>query len=393
MAIAGQPITILGAGVGGLATALALAQKGAQVTVLEQADAIREIGAGLQISPNGAAVLRALGLSTVLDAASMRAQAVELRDGRDGDLVLRLDLARLRPQQGYHFLHRADLIDLLAKAARAAGVQIHLLQKIKTVDLSGPRPRLTTTLGTESQPSLLIGADGLHSKTRAALNGKVAPFFTRHVAWRCIIAAEPDAAPVAEIHMGAGRHLVSYPLRGGTLRNIVAVEERNAWVEESWSLRDDSLEMKLAFEDFSPRAQSWLDRAEDVYVWGLFRHPVAQVWSKTLPEGAAVILGDAAHPTLPFLAQGASMALEDAWLLADRLAKLPLAEALTAYQIARKLRCTRIVAAANGNAKAYHLSGLQRSITHTALRLGGLIAPNLALKRFDWLYDYDVTQS
>ncbi len=87
------------------------------------------------------------------------------------------------------------------------------------------------------------------------------------------------------------------------------------------------------------------------------------------------------------------MALEDAWLLADRLAKLPLAEALTAYQIARKLRCTRIVAAANGNAKAYHLSGLQRSITHTALRLGGLIAPNLALKRFDWLYDYDVTQS
>lgn len=393
MAIAGQPITILGAGVGGLAAALALAQKGAQVTVLEQADAIREIGAGLQISPNGAAVLRALGLSTVLDAASMRAQAVELRDGRDGDLVLRLDLARLRPQQGYHFLHRADLIDLLAKAARAAGVQIHLLQKIETVDLSGPRPRLTTTLGTESQPSLLIGADGLHSKTRAALNGKVAPFFTRHVAWRCIIAAEPDAAPVAEIHMGAGRHLVSYPLRGGTLRNIVAVEERNAWVEESWSLRDDSLEMKLAFEDFSPRAQSWLDRAEDVYVWGLFRHPVAQVWSKTLPEGAAVILGDAAHPTLPFLAQGASMALEDAWLLADRLAKLPLAEALTAYQIARKLRCTRIVAAANGNAKAYHLSGLQRSITHTALRLGGLIAPNLALKRFDWLYDYDVTQS
>ncbi len=393
MAIAGQPITVLGAGVGGLAAALALAQKGAEVTVLEQADAIREIGAGLQISPNGAAVLRALGLSTALDAASMRAQAVELRDGRDGDLVLRLDLARLRPQQGYHFLHRADLIDLLAKAARAAGVQIRLLQKIESVDLSGPRPRIVTALGAESQPSLLIGADGLHSKTRAALNGKVAPFFTRHVAWRCIIPAEANAAPVAEVHMGAGRHLVSYPLRGGTLRNIVAVEERNAWVEESWSLRDDSLEMKLAFEDFSPRVQSWLDQAQDVYVWGLFRHPVAQIWSKTLPEGAAVILGDAAHPTLPFLAQGASMALEDAWLLADRLAKLPLAEALTAYQTARKPRCTRIVAAANGNAKAYHLSGLQRSIAHTALRLGGKIAPNLALNRFDWLYDYDVTQS
>ena len=393
MSIAGQQVTVLGAGVGGLTAALALARHGAEVTVLEQADAIREIGAGLQISPNGACVLRALGLGDALDAASMRAQAVELSDGRDVDLVLRLDLARLRPQQGYHFLHRADLIDLLAKAARAAGVQIRLLQKIETVDLSGPRPRITTSQGAESQPSLLIGADGLHSKTRAALNGNVAPFFTRHVAWRCIIPAEPNAAPVAEIHMGAGRHLVSYPLRGGTLRNIVAVEERNAWVEESWSLRDDSMEMKLAFEGFSPRVQAWLDRAEDVYVWGLFRHPVAQSWSKTLPEGAAVILGDAAHPTLPFLAQGASMALEDAWLLADRFANLPLAEALAAYQTARAPRCTRIVAAANGNAKTYHLSGLQRSLAHTALRLGGKIAPNLALKRFDWLYDYDVTQN
>ena len=393
MAIAGQQITVLGAGVGGLAGALALAQKGAVVTVLEQADAIREIGAGLQISPNGAAVLRALGLGTALDAASMRAQAVELRDGRDGDLVLRLDLARLRPHQGYHFLHRADLIDLLAKAARAAGVQIQLLQKIDTVDLSGRCPRIVTALGAESQPSLLIGADGLHSKTRAALNGKVAPFFTRHVAWRCIIPAEAGAAPVAEVHMGAGRHLVSYPLRGGRLRNIVAVEERNAWVEESWSLRDDSMEMQLAFDSFGPRVRSWLAQAQDVYVWGLFRHPVAQTWARPLTEGAAVILGDAAHPTLPFLAQGASMALEDAWLLADRLANLPLAEALSAYQAARKPRCTRIVDAATGNANAYHLSGLQRSIAHTALRLGGKIAPNLALKRFDWLYDFDVTQN
>ncbi|MES2434572.1 MAG: FAD-dependent monooxygenase [Pseudomonadota bacterium] len=393
MAIAGQPITVLGAGVGGLAAALALALKGADVTVLEQADTIREIGAGLQISPNGAAVLRALGLGTALDAASMRAQAVELRDGRDADLVLRLDLAHMRPQQGYHFLHRADLIELLAKAACAAGVQIRLLQKIDSVDLSGPRPRLITTQGIESQPSLLIGADGLHSKTRAALNGKTAPFFTRHVAWRCIIPAEPNAAPVAEVHMGAGRHLVSYPLRGGTLRNIVAVEERSAWVPESWSLRDDASSMRQAFAGFSPRVQGWLDQVQDPYLWGLFRHPVAESWHKTLPEGAAVILGDAAHPTLPFLAQGAAMALEDAWLLTDRLSKLPVAEALTAYQSTRKPRCTRIVAAANGNAKTYHLSGLQRSIAHTALRLGGRVAPNLALKRFDWLYDYDVTLS
>lgn len=391
MGLGGQEVTVLGAGVAGLAVARALALRGAAVTVLEQADAIREVGAGLQISPNGAAVLRALGLGAALGAASLRAQAVELRDGYDGDVVLRMDLARLRPQQGYHFLHRADLIDLLATGAREAGVQLRLLQKIETVDLSGHQPRIVTAQGAELLPGLLIGADGLHSKLRAALNGAEQPFFTRQVAWRTVIPCEPGAAPVAEVHMGAGRHLVSYPLRGGSLRNIVAVEERSAWVEESWSLRDDAMELKLAFEGFSPRVQGWLDRVEDVYLWGLFRHPVAPVWGKVLREGAALILGDAAHPTLPFLAQGASMGLEDAWVLADRLARLPLTDALAAYQAARLPRCSRIVAAATGNARAYHLSGVQRSLAHTALRLGGKVAPGLALKKFDWLYDFDVT--
>ncbi|MDB5660931.1 MAG: monooxygenase [Cypionkella sp.] len=393
MGIAGQQVTVIGAGVAGLAVSLALAQNGAEVTVLEQADAIREVGAGLQISPNAACVLQAFGLGAALNAVSLRAQAVELCDGRNGKQVLRLDLARLRPHQGYHFVHRADLIDLLASAARAAGVQIKLLQQVETVDLSGQRPCVTTATGAEYTPSLLIGADGLHSKTRAALNGKVAPFFTRHVAWRTLIPCEPNAAPVAEIHMGAGRHLVSYPLRGGTLRNIVAVEERNTWVPESWSLRDDASSMRQAFAGFSPRVQSWLDQVHEPYLWGLFRHPVAKTWSKTLPEAAAVILGDAAHPMLPFLAQGAATALEDAWLLAHHISRLPVPQALTAYQTQRAPRSARVVAAANGNARAYHLSGVQRSVAHAGLRLGNLIAPNLALKRFDWLYDYDVTRS
>ncbi len=392
MGVDGAEITVLGAGVAGLAVARALALQGAAVTVLEQADAIREVGAGLQISPNGAAVLRALGLGDALTAASTRADAVELRDGRDGDLVLRLDLARLRPQQGYHFVHRADLIDLLAKGARDAGVQLRLLQQIEAVDLSGDTPRLVTAQGAELRPGLLIGADGLHSKTRGALNGAETPFFTGQVAWRAIIPCEPGADPVAEVHMGPGRHLVSYPLRGGTLRNIVAVEERKAWVQEGWSLRDDPMELRLAFERFGPRVRGWLDRVEDVYLWGLFRHVVAPVWTRAMAQGGAAILGDAAHPTLPFLAQGASMGLEDAWVLADCLARLPLAQALDSFQTKRHPRTSRIVAAANANARAYHLSGMQRSLAHTALRIGGTLAPGLALKRFDWLYDHDVTK-
>ncbi|SEM78810.1 salicylate hydroxylase [Gemmobacter aquatilis] len=392
MRLNGAEITVLGAGVAGLALARALALKGAAVTVLEQAEAIREVGAGLQITPNGAAVLKALGLGPALEAASMRSRAVELRDGLDGDLVLRMDLARLRPAMGWHLLHRADLIEVLAAGARAAGVQVRLLQKVETVDLSGARPRLVTAQGAEMSPTLLIGADGLHSKLRGALNGMVAPFFTRQVAWRCLIPAEPDAAPVAEVHMGVGRHLVSYPLRGGTIRNIVAVEERNRWVEEGWNTQDDPMSLRLAFESFGPRVRGWLDQAAEVWLWGLFRHPVAQHWGRVLPEGAVAILGDAAHPTLPFLAQGANMALEDAWVLAETLEALgPTAEALAAYQAARAPRCARIVAAANGNARAYHLGSPLREVAHLGLRLGSKIAPAAPLKRFDWLHGFDVT--
>ena len=393
MALNGQSVTILGAGVAGLAAARALALRGAKVTVLEQADAIREVGAGLQISPNGAVVLKALGLEEALEAASTRAEAVELRDGRDGAVVTRLDVARLRPGQGYHFLHRADLIQLLLDGARAAGVELRLLQKVERVDLSGPRPKLVMSTGAEVETGLLVGADGLHSPTRTALNGMVAPFFTHQVAWRTLIPCEPGAGNVAEVHMGPGRHLVSYPLRGGTLRNIVAVEERRRWAEEGWSMRDDPIELRLAFERFGPRVRGWLEQVEDVWLWGLFRHPVAKSWFRVLPEGGVAILGDAAHPTLPFLAQGACMGLEDAWVLADALARHDtLAAALRVYQSGRGPRAMRIVEAANSNAKAYHLSGAMRSLAHTGLRLMGKVAPGAALSRFDWLYGHDVTK-
>ncbi len=391
MSLIGQSITVIGAGVAGLAVARALALRGAAVTVLEQADAIREVGAGLQVSPNGACVLRALGLWDVLQVASTRAEAVELRDGPSGNLVTRLEVGRLRPALGYHFLHRADLIDLLRQGAVEAGVTLRLLHKIDAVDLSGPRPAIQ--LGEDRMETpFVIGADGLHSRLRLALNGPEQPFFTRQVAWRALIPCEPGSAPVAEVHMGPGRHLVSYPLRGGTLRNIVAVEERRRWAEESWSLRDDPMDLRLAFEGFAARARGWLDQVEDPWLWGLFRHPVAASWYRATAQGAAAILGDAAHPTLPFLAQGASMALEDAWVLADALASHDTTVAgLAAYQARRQLRCTRIVAAANTNARAYHLGGPLRPLAHTGLRLMGKLAPNAMLGRYDWLYDHDVT--
>lgn len=393
MGLKDRKVTVLGAGVAGLAVARAFALRGAEVTVLEQADAIREVGAGLQVSPNGAAVLKALGLGEALEAASLRARAVELRDGLSGGVVTRLEVGRLRPEQGYHFLHRADLIGLLLKGAEEAGVHLRLLSRVAEVDLAGEAPILRMEAGGEEVAGLLIGADGLHSPTRAALNGRVAPFFTGQVAWRALIPGD-GADEVAEVHMGPGRHVVSYPLRGGQLRNIVAVEERRRWAEEGWNLRDDPMELRLAFAGFSPRVRGWLDQIEDVWLWGLFRHPVAPIWQRVLGQGEAgvAILGDAAHPTLPFLAQGASQGLEDAWVLARESDRAPtLAAGLAAYQAAREGRVRRAVDAASRNARAYHLRGLPRLVAHAGLRLGGRIAPDMALRRFDWLYGHDVT--
>ena len=386
MSLIGQSITLLGAGIAGLACARALALRGAEVTVLEQADAIREVGAGLQISPNGAAVLRALGLGEALDRAGTAATDVRLIDGPTAEPVLSMDLRG----RDFRLLHRADLIALLLEGARGAGAELRLLQRIETVDLTGARPRIVTAQGAALTPDLLIGADGLHSHTRAALNGAAAAVFTGQVAWRAVLpeAEAEDTAALAEVHMGPGRHLVSYPLRGGRQRNIVAVEERSRWAEESWTLRDDPMDLRLAFETFSPRVRGWLDRVEEVHLWGLFRHPVARHWHG--PRTA--ILGDAAHPTLPFLAQGANMALEDAWVLADCLARHDTPEAaFAAYQQARAARCARIVAASTANARAYHLASPLRDIAHLGLRIGGRIAPQAALRRFEWIYGMDVT--
>ena len=381
----GKQITVLGAGVAGLTVARALALRGAEVTVLEQAEAIREVGAGLQISPNGARVLHALGLGEVLAKAGPQAEAVELIDGETETLVARLDLARHRPGAEYRFLHRARLIDLLAEGAREAGVHIRLLQKIDAVDLSGPKPRLTTHQGATIECDFLVGADGLHSVLRKALNGDAAPFFTHQVAWRALVPAREDEPNRAQVFMGPGRHLVSYPLGFG-LRNIVAVVERPEWHDEGWSLPGDPADLRAAFARFGGPVPDWLAQVESVGVWGLFRHPVAAHWQ----DGRRVLIGDAAHPTLPFLAQGAVMAIEDAWMLAACLdADADQVAALARFQALRAPRCQQIVEAANANARNYHLRGPTRAVAHAGLRAVSRMAPTRLIERFAWLYDYD----
>ena len=390
MSLDGVKTLVIGGGIGGLAAARALALRGADVTVLEQAPEIAEVGAGLQISPNGFVVLEALGLGEGLRAGAVRAGAVNLHDYR-GARVLSLDLGRLRSQD-YYFVHRADLIDLLAQGARAAGVKLRLLQKIASVEPgdAGRPPRVKLANGAVLHADLVIGADGLHSPTREALNGRVAPFFTRQVAWRAIVPNTDNAPAEARVHMGPHRHLVSYPLRGGEVLNLVAVQERAAWTAESWSQQDDPWALRAAFADFGADVQRMLARVETVNLWGLFRHPVAARWH----GGGVALMGDAAHPTLPFMAQGACMALEDAWALADCLDHAgPIEGRLAAYQARRRERVCRVVEAANGNAWKYHLAfSPLRWAAHAALRMGGTVAPGRLMQRFDWIYGYDVTR-
>ena len=396
MTLKGLTIIVIGAGIGGLAAARAMALRGARVTVLEQAPEISEVGAGLQLSPNAMAVIRALGLDEPLEKQAVAGRAVELCDYR-GAPVLRLDLSQTSGAghgghgPDYRFVHRADLIDVLAQGARAAGVRIRLLQKVSKVEPGRP-PRVHLANGASMTADVVVGADGLHSHARHALNGAQAPFFTGQVAWRAVVPNGDGFAPVVRVHMGPHRHLVSYPLRQGHQLNIVAVQERAAWAAESWSQQDDPMALRAAFADFCPEVQQMLARIEQVHLWGLFRHPVAQIWQ----GGGVALLGDAAHPTLPFMAQGAAMALEDAWVLSEALSSAPTADDLAArlvtYQTRREGRARRVVAAATGNAWKYHLSFPPlRMAAHGALRLAGRVAPGAMLRQFDWLYGHDVT--
>ncbi|TCL09711.1 salicylate hydroxylase [Shimia isoporae] len=389
MDLNGLKVTVIGAGIGGLTAALVLRQRGASVTVLEQAEAITEVGAGLQVSPNGMVVLRALGLESELQANAVRGTAVELRDYARGRLVSRLDLTTLGPDAPYHFIHRADLINVLADAVRAAGVKILLLQKVEDIE-PGERPRIVLAHGQSAKADLVVGADGLHSQLRSVLNGTVAPFFTRQVAWRATVPNTINHPPVAKVHMGPHRHVVSYPLRDGKLVNIVAVQERTGWHEEGWHIADNPENLRSYFSDFQGETKDLLAEIQDVRKWGLFRHPVAPTWYRD----NTVLLGDAAHPTLPFMAQGAVMAMEDAWVLGDALVKADdINTGLSAYQARRHDRVRRVVDTASKNAGRYHLSAAPvRLAAHFGLSLASMLAPKSMMSHFDWIYRYDVTK-
>lgn len=380
----GLDVAVAGAGVGGLASAIAMAQRGAKVRVYERAKTISDIGAGLQISPNGFAVLKALGLGDAALVAGMRSRAVVLRDYRQGREVLRLDLTKHAADLTTLYLHRADLIDLLRLRAVDLGVAVITGKSVQEILPHTTGKTIEFTDGTQTAAGYVVGADGLSSVARQALNTASEPFFTGQVAWRSLVPAGNNLRSEVTVHMGPGRHLVSYPLRDKKLINIVAIEETDQWHGEGWVQPGIPDELRQAFSGFSPGVQALLAQVRTVHKWGLFRHPVAPNWQ----DDALALVGDAAHPTLPFLAQGANMALEDAWVLAACLGN----SHPERYQPRRFERVTKIVATANANARRYHLRNpVLRLGAHSALRLASRFAPRASLSQFDWVYRHDVT--
>ena len=377
---------------GGLATALALHARGVRPLVVERAPVLGEAGAGVQLGPNAVRVLDALGVGEALRRAAFAPEALEVRSAATGRLRLRAPLgaeARARWGAPYLQVHRADLQALLLDAVRARGAaDLRLGVEALGVDADG-RVRLSD--GATPFADLVVAADGVRSRLRAAAAGEDAPRFTGQVAWRAVVEASAlapgGAPPVAAVWTARAAHFVHYPVRAGAAVNLVAVVEARGWEAESWREPGDPALLLRAFGGWPQPVAALVRAAADgpVWRWALFDRSPATAMAR----GRLALLGDAAHPMLPFLAQGAAMAIEDAWALAEAVADVGregVEPALAAYAARRLPRVRRVQAASSRNARLFHLPEAAAAAAFGAAALQDRLRPGGALARLDWLY-------
>ena len=387
------PILVAGAGIGGLTAALALARRGIPVRVFEQAPELGEVGAGVQISSNGNCVLFELGLESALTDVAWVPPGKEMRIWNTGESWPLHDVgleAVERYGAPFFMYHRADLHAALVDGLRAAAPDAVTLNATVTgCEQDGDGVTLLLAGGERVRGRALVGADGVHSTIRRALFGPDDPQFTGIMVWRGLIPA--DRLPPGRIRqrgtnwMGPGAHVVHYFLRRGELLNFVGAKEREDWQVESWSARGTHEECLADFEGWHDDVLMMIERIETPFKWALMMRPAMAAWS----EGRTTLLGDACHPTLPFMAQGACMAIEDGMVLARAVEAFDDIEtAFRHYEAARLDRTTRIVEAANDNAVRFHNPAL-------ATREGALdfmktqFDPARISDRYDWVFEYD----
>lgn len=387
-------IIVVGAGIGGLTLALGLAKQGHQVRIFEQTKTLSEVGAGLQLSANSMKVMRSLGIDDALKTHHFAPQNACIRDYRSGRYYLKSALgktAQTRYGAPYWHVHRADLHSILVQQCYANGVEIELNHRV--MGYRNTKQNVTVLLeGKTEQADLLIGADGIHSKVRELMLGIEAPFFTGQVAWRGTVRADDikhiNVKPDATVWAGPNQHLVTYYLRGGELVNFVAVEERAEWLQESWRTEGNVNELQQKFAGWHPEVTEVLAACDKTFLWALNGRPTLTRWS----DQRVVLLGDACHPMLPFMAQGASMAIEDAYVLAQLLTKYHYSDAYQKYEALRKPRTTQIQQMSRDNASLYHMhGGLAGQLKLNALSLVSRYAKGIVDSKLDQVYGYDVT--
>jgi len=394
-------VLIIGAGIGGLTTALCCVHQGFDVTVLEQADALGEVGAGIQVPPNAMKVFEALGIADLIARDAFAPEAIECRLGESGMTLFNVPLgetARQRWGSPYLHIHRADYIAALRDALDAVASNA-VRTGSKSIAYSQDDAQITAHLedGQRLSGDVLIGADGIHSVVREQMLGPDTPVFTGNVAWRVVVPmaslGEDAPNPTACAWMGRGKHGVTYRLRRGELANFVGVVERSDWQDEGWQATGSRAEALSDFAGWHPSVTRILEAAKDeqMFRWALFDRAPLKTWT----EGRAALLGDAAHPMLPFMAQGAAMAVEDAWVVALHLAQAQgdVTRALCHYQDMRFDRATDVQTASRANAKTFHKRKVMgRVATYGPMWLAGRAAPWAVRKRLDATYGYDVTQ-
>ena len=378
-----RPIIIVGGGIGGLAAALALATRGYPALVLEQAAEFREVGAGIQLGPNSWRCLRALGAEPQAKRLAVFPGALVMMDAVTAEQVISVPLAGFEARFGapYALIHRADLLDALLAACRNSPmITLETSRQVSGISDDGAMVHVRTTDGRVYDTPALIGADGLWSTIRSAILADGKPRVAGHITYRSVLPASevPDRLRRNEMILWSGPkcHLVHYPLRGGELFNLVAVFHSNRY-EEGWNSFGDPAELHERFQHTCDEVRLMLEKISEWRMWVLCDREPVKMWSK----GRVTLLGDAAHPMLQYLAQGAGMALEDALCLARCLDEADtVGQAFEAYPLERFLRTGRVQLTARLYGEFYHAEGVRRELRNAYVK-------NLGYEGLAWIYE------
>jgi salicylate hydroxylase len=388
-------VAIIGGGIGGLAAALSLLRAGIDAHVYEQAGAIGEIGAGIQISPNAARILHRFGLADAMDKVGVRPLWRHQRRWQDGRTLVRAELGEAVARgcgAPYYNFHRAELIELLAAALPSS--RVHLGHRLVGIPDQGDRIEARFGNGQQIAADVIVGADGIHSAVRAALFGPEKPRFTGCIAYRGLVPAERVAHLGLEVEaqnwMGPGRHFVHYFVSGRRLVNCVAIVEEDSWTAESWTDRGEVADLRAAYAGWHPIVQGLIAEIDETFKWALHDRLPLPRWS----QGRATLLGDACHAMLPMMAQGAAQAIEDGAALAACLQgvdRSQVVEALSRYEQLRKPRASRIQALSAANKVNFHMPDGPEQQTRDARMAAG--STDWSAGSVGWIYRHDAEEA